>query len=271
MGGDAPFVFCLRCNDKQNRRRFMKYLSIAAAAVAATGTPALAQSQRVTPPESMQRSAPALAEYTKQVLFGDVWEREELSPRDRSFVTITTLVALGKDDPLKSHIERGLDNGMTAREIGGIITHLAFYTGWPNAVGAIEVADGVFQERGIPASELQTVATEEYDLPANDSQREQGVEQNMGPISPSLAKYTNGVLFQDLWKRGDLTPRDRSLATVVALTANGNADQLGFHLQRGLANGLTREELGEVMGHMAFYAGWPKAFSGANAVGALDR
>lgn len=248
----------------------MKYLSIAAAAAAATSTPAMAQTVEVTPPESMQRSAPALADYTKNTLFGEVWQREELSLRDRSFVTITTLVALGKTDPLSSHIERGLDYGVTPEEIAGIITHLAFYTGWPNAVGAIAVADEVFQERGIDASALQTIETDRVALPDDDDQRAQGVEQSMGPISPALAEYTNGVLFQDLWRRGDLSARDRSLATVVALTANGNADQLGFHLQRGIQNGLTREELGEVMGHLAFYAGWPKAFSGANAIGALD-
>ncbi len=79
------------------------------------------------------------------------------------------------------------------------------------------------------------------------------------------------VLFGDLWRRSDLSPRDRSLVTIVALTANGDAEQLGFHLQRGLENGLNDAQLGEAMAHLAFYAGWPTAFSGTAAITKLKQ
>ena len=81
--------------------------------------------------------APKLAELTDEVLFGDVWERPGLSPRDRSLVTVAALVALYRTDQLTSHLGRALDNGLTEEELVEAITHLAFYAGWPCAVGAV--------------------------------------------------------------------------------------------------------------------------------------
>lgn len=240
------------------------------AAAVATSIPASAGAAPSVAPDYMQRAAPALAEYTNNVLFGDIWERDELSKRDRSVVTLSALVSTGKSAQLRPHIERALDNGVTPEEIGGLITHLAFYSGWPNAVSAVEIADEVFRDREIAQSALQPARTELLSPPANDGQRAAGVEKSMTPLSPTLAEMTNGVLFQDLWLRQDIKPRDRSLVTIIALAAGGDADQLGFHLQRGIENGLTRPELGAAMAHLAFYAGWPKAFSGANAIGDLD-
>lgn len=232
--------------------------------------PGSAKAAPMKAPEAMRHVAPALADYTDDLLFGDVWKRPGLSPRDRSLVTMTTLIATGKSAQLGEHLELALDNGLTPAEIGGVITHLAFYSGWPNAVSAVSVAEEVFRKRGIPESALHPAKTSLAPEPANDGARAQTVERTVTPISPSLAQLTNGPLFSDLWRRSDLKPRDRSLVTVIALTANGDADQLGFHLQRGIENGLTKAELGEAMAHLAFYAGWPKAFSGVAALGKLD-
>ncbi|WP_069628759.1 carboxymuconolactone decarboxylase family protein [Streptomyces niveus] len=79
---------------------------------------------------------PKLADLTDQVLFGDVWERPGLSPRDRSLVTVTALIALYRSDQLGFHLKLALDNGLTREELSEAITHLAFYAGWPNAMGA---------------------------------------------------------------------------------------------------------------------------------------
>ncbi|MCJ1959308.1 carboxymuconolactone decarboxylase family protein [Novosphingobium mangrovi (ex Hu et al. 2023)] len=243
-----------------------KHILAAAAAVAMPGAASAAES---VAPDYMQRAAPALARYTDNVLFGDVWKREELSPRDRSVVTLSVLVSTGKSAQIRPHLERALDNGVTPTEIGGLITQLAFYSGWPNAFSAVQIADEVFQERGIDASAIQPATTPLNDKPANDGQRESAVNNGVGQIAPTLGEMTNEVLFNELWLRQDLAARDRSLVTIVALTASGDADQLGFHLQRGIENGLTKAELGAAMGHLAFYAGWPKAFSGATALGKL--
>ncbi|MFG3552517.1 carboxymuconolactone decarboxylase family protein [Streptomyces sp. NPDC047725] len=80
--------------------------------------------------------APKLADLTDEVLFGDVWEREGLSPRDRSLVTVTALVALYRSDQLGFHLKLALENGLREQELAETITHLAFYAGWPNAMGA---------------------------------------------------------------------------------------------------------------------------------------
>ena len=92
--------------------------------------------------------APALAGYTDEVLFGEVWERPGLSPRDRSLVTVTALVALYRQNELPFHLKRALDNGVTREELIEMITHLAFYSGWPTASTALGVARRVFEETG---------------------------------------------------------------------------------------------------------------------------
>jgi 4-carboxymuconolactone decarboxylase len=86
-------------------------------------------------------------------------------------------------------------------------------------------------------------------------------QQLMGDFAPKLAELTDDVLFDDVWARAELSPRDRSLVTVAALIANGNTEQLPSHLNRARANGISETELAEVIIHLAFYAGWPRAVS----------
>lgn len=86
----------------------------------------------------------------------------------------------------------------------------------------------------------------------------------IGDIAPKLAELTDDVLFDDVWNRPGLAARDRSLITVAALIAGGDAEQLRFHLGRAKENGVTEEELVEAITHLAFYAGWPKAMTAAN-------
>lgn len=87
--------------------------------------------------------APKLVQLTDDVLFGDVWERPGLSKRDRSLITVATLVALYRGNELPSHLKRALENGVTKDELIELITHLAFYAGWPNAMSAIQAAKNV--------------------------------------------------------------------------------------------------------------------------------
>ena len=91
--------------------------------------------------------APKLAELTDDVLYADVWERPQLSKRDRSLATVAALIALNRPDQLRSHLARARDNGVTQEELVETITHLAFYAGWPNAVTAVAVAREVFKEK----------------------------------------------------------------------------------------------------------------------------
>jgi 4-carboxymuconolactone decarboxylase len=96
--------------------------------------------------ESLADIAPKLSELTKQVLFGDVWERPGLSKRDRSLITVSTLVALNRTEQLRVHLKRALENGVTKDELIELITHLAFYSGWPTAMSAVTLAKDVFKQ-----------------------------------------------------------------------------------------------------------------------------
>ncbi|MEP7272628.1 MAG: carboxymuconolactone decarboxylase family protein [Acidobacteriota bacterium] len=91
--------------------------------------------------------APKLAELTDDVLFGEVWERSGLSMRDRSLVTVTALIALNRTEQLRFHLEKAVDNGLTKDELIEVITHLAFYSGWPNSMNAILLAKELFSKR----------------------------------------------------------------------------------------------------------------------------
>ncbi len=88
--------------------------------------------------------APKLVDLTDQVLFGDIWERKELSKRDRSLATVAALIALNCPDQLRFHLARAIENGVKKEELVEVITHLAFYSGWPNAMTAIMVAKEIF-------------------------------------------------------------------------------------------------------------------------------
>jgi len=90
---------------------------------------------------------PKLAELTDDVLYGDIWERPQLSKRDRSLVTVAALIALNRPEQLRSHVIMARKNGVTQEELVESITHLAFYCGWPNAVNAISVAKEVFDKK----------------------------------------------------------------------------------------------------------------------------
>lgn len=90
--------------------------------------------------------APKLAELTDDVLYADVWERPQLSQRDRSLVTVSAMIALNRPDQLRSHLVRAKANGLTEEQLVETITHMAFYSGWPSAVSAVAIAKDVFAE-----------------------------------------------------------------------------------------------------------------------------
>jgi 4-carboxymuconolactone decarboxylase len=104
-----------------------------------------------------------------------------------------------------------------------------------------------------------------------EASRVASVQQLLGTASPGLDQFTTDPLFKDVWLRPDLSPRDRSLVTITSLMANGQVAQLAGHLNRALNNGLTPEQAGEVVTQIAFYAGWPNAFSAGPVVAEVFR
>jgi 4-carboxymuconolactone decarboxylase len=211
------------------------------------------------------RIAPGLATLTDEVLFGDVWRRPELSPRDRSLVTVSVLIATGKPAQLAGHLGRALDNGVRPSEASGLLAHLAIYCGWPSAVSALEVYDQVYTARKVDTAALRNVGPR---LPAaaGDAARARAVAEALGAVAPKFVQLTNDVVFDDLWRRSDLSPRDRSLVTIAALAAMGDDEQLDLYLRRGVESGLTRDQITEALTHLGFYAGWGKATKAMAAV-----
>jgi len=205
--------------------------------------------------------APALEKYAEETV-AELWKRPGLTARDRSIVTVAALIARNQTIEMAYYMGLALDSGVKPREISEIITHLAFYSGWANAMSAVAATETVFSERKIGADQLP-VASPPL-LPVNkdaEEKRAARVEQQFGKVAPGMVQYTTDVLFRDVWLRPDLSPRDRSLTTVSALIASGQAAQIPYHLNRAMDNGLTKTEAAEVITHLAFYAGWPHAFS----------
>ncbi|WEX74784.1 carboxymuconolactone decarboxylase family protein [Sinorhizobium numidicum] len=232
---------------------------IAISALAATGVEAQEERRRIAP-LAVYDVAPGLGHFTDSVLFGEVWERTELPARDRSLVTLSAIVSTGKTAQIAAHVSRALDNDVKAGEIGELITHLAFYSGWPNAISAVMETKKVFDERQIAPLKNSEAARIELEAAA-EAARSAAVNTTVAPTAAALADLTNRVLFGELWQRPDLSARDRSLVTMSALIAVGQPEQLPFHANRALDNGLSQGEASEVLAHVAFYAGWPKAMS----------
>ncbi len=170
--------------------------------------------------DDVRTVAPALERYTQGALLGDLWKRPDLSPRDRSIITVAALIARHQTIEMPYHFNLALDNGVR-----------------PTASPPL-----------LPLDE------------AAEAQRASRVEQQFGTVAPGIVRYTTDLLFRDLW-RPDLAPRDRSLVTVSALIASGQVAQIPYHLNRAMDNGLTQAQAAEVITHVAFYVGWPNAFS----------
>src|SRR5215217_1427927 len=224
--------------------------------------PASAAADESPSRKDVQMVAPALDKYTQDRLLGEVWKRPGLSLRDRSVVTVAALIGRNQTVALSDHLKLALDHGVKPTEISEIITHLAFYSGWANAMAAVAVTKDVFAERNIGSDQLPSATPALLPLnEAAEADRAKRVGDQFGATFPGVVQYTTDVLFRDLWLRPDLAPRDRSLVTVSALIASGQVAQIPYHLNRAMDNGLTKAQAGEVITHLAFYAGWPNAFS----------
>ncbi len=210
---------------------------------------------------NMQTVSPALEKYEREVLLKQ-WSRPDLDTRDRSIITVSALIARNQSAELPIEFRFALDNGVLPRELSEIITHLAFYSGWPNAMVAAQIASVIFASRKVTVEELPFASPEL--LPLNkeaEDMRAAHVQQQFGAVAPGVVQNTTDLLFRDLWLRPDLKPRDRSLVTVSALIASAQVAQIPYHLNRAMDNGLTQAQAAEVLTHLAFYVGWPNIFS----------
>lgn len=247
----------------------MKLLAAAIVSLVVIALPAQAQetkamhtSKPMLSGEEVRSVAPALDKYTQDRLLGDVWKHPGLNPRDRSIITLAALVARNQTIEMPYYLGLALDSGVKPREISEIITHLAFYSGWANAMSAVAAARDVFAARNIRTDDLSSASPTLLPLnEAAETDRAVRVGQQFGTFFRGIVQNTTDMLFRDLWLRPDLAPRDRSLVTVSALIASGQVAQMPYHLNRAMDNGLTQAQAAEAIAHLAFYVGWPNAFS----------
>lgn len=99
--------------------------------------------------DAVRSTVPKMIEVTEEVIYGDIWERPGLNKRDRSLIVLATLISMYRPEQLRGHLARALDNGVTKDEIAEVITHLAFYAGWPSSMTAARIAKEVYEERGV--------------------------------------------------------------------------------------------------------------------------
>jgi alkylhydroperoxidase/carboxymuconolactone decarboxylase family protein YurZ len=182
---------------------------------------------------------PYLRDLLNQVVYAETWKRSELSPRDRSMITVAVGTALYASSEVRYHVGRALDNGVTQEEIGEIITHVTFYSGFPAGVNAARVTAEVFEARGLPMGD------------------------GSFPAAPYLGELIDGLLNDETWTREQLSARDRSLATIAVLLANYQTEPLRVYLHRGLDNGLTTQEIAELIAQVTLYAGFPPGVNGS--------
>jgi 4-carboxymuconolactone decarboxylase len=213
-------------------------------------------------PGELRAVSPALDRYQHDLILEGLWKRPGLSPRDRSMVTIASVIARNQPLEMAEQFTRALDNGVTPAELSEVITHLAFYAGWGNAMAAVSTAKDVFAMRNVTTDQLPAAKGELLPLDqSSEAQRHGRVVADFGSVSPGVVEYTRDLLFRELWLRPGLMPRDRSLVTVSALIAAGQVEQIPYHLNRAMDSGLTQDEASEALTHLAFYSGWPNVFS----------
>jgi 4-carboxymuconolactone decarboxylase len=206
--------------------------------------------------------SPALEKYTQIAISDNLWKRPDLSPRDRSIATVAALIARNQTIGMLHYFNLALDHGVKPDELSEIITHLAFYSGWPNALSALAILKDIFVQRRIGPDQLPAASPELLPIDeVSEAQRAARVQEDFGVVAPGVVQYTRDLLFRDLWLRPALTPRDRSLVTVSALIASGQVAQIPYHLNRAMDHGLTKLQASEVLTQLAFYAGWPNVFS----------
>lgn len=207
-------------------------------------------------------SSPSLERYSRQILSGILWKRPLLSRRDRSIMTLAVLIARNQSAELLPYLELALAEGVRPFEISGLLAHLAFYSGWGNALAADKVIRQAFDKAGITQEQLVPQDRSLHEVDAAAERRRHAVTlQKFGGIAPGLVQLTHDVLFGDLWLQPELSVRDRCLVTICSVIATAQTAQLAFYLNRAMDHGVSRSELSELMTHVAFYSGWSSVYT----------
>lgn len=215
-----------------------------------------------------------LGSFVIDFALGDIWTRNGISKRDRSLIVMSILGALNTTRQLKVHVRGAINHGMTPEEVREVFTHMCGYAGFPRALDAMHAANEVLKEMGhgpkdgkLPSAErlsdverwkrgaegLSLITGREIPpvRPADDGRGPVG----LGPLGGIAVDFC----FGEIWARTQLKRRDRSVLVCSILGALGRTDELKIHIPAALRNGVTRQELEELIVTLAAYAGFPFA------------
>jgi 4-carboxymuconolactone decarboxylase len=223
---------------------------------------------------AMEARLGPLGSYVIDFCLGEIWTRPGLPRRERSLIVISILATLNQLNQLRSHVQGGINHGLTRTEIEEVFVQLAGYAGFPRAIDAMTTAHAAL-------AELQGVDKLEPSPPAerkDDDRRSADAREVMGRLSQHQPRDGGGVdmgsftgsagrfAFGELWARDQLTRRERSLVVCATLTAQDKPSELRFHLQGALNHGATIGELEELMVTVIGYVGFPTAVAGFRAL-----
>ena len=223
--------------------------------------------------EALKDVAPDLAAMTISFAYGELYPRPGLDLRQRQLITVAALCAMGGAEPqLRFHIAGALNVGCPAVEVVEVLTHLVVYAGFPAALNGVFAAQAVFVEKGIAVqAEPVAAGTSRHDdgmasLRAIDGELGVRVIESLKDVAPDLGRFIIEFGFGEVYARPQLDLLSREMVTVAALAAMGSATpQLKVHMHGLLNVGGTREQLVEIVTHIAAYAGFPRAINAALA------
>lgn len=234
---------------------------------------AIEQTDEPSITETLKDIAPDLARMTISFAYGEIYSRPALDLRQRQFVTVAALAAMGGAEPqLRFHIAGALNAGCSPRGVIELMIHLVVYAGFPAALNGIAAARAVFSQKQVDVAPVSvTPGTARYEdgiagLRAIDGVIGERVIESLSDIAPDLGRFIVEFAFGDVYSREGLDLVQRELITVAALSAMGSATpQLKVHMHGFLNVGGTREQLVEAVTQIAVYAGFPRAINAAIA------
>jgi 4-carboxymuconolactone decarboxylase len=201
---------------------------------------------------------------------GAMWSRPQLNRRDRSLLVIATLAAQARDEELVAHTGNGLRHGLRPEEVEEVLLHVAAYAGYPAAMASSRRIDAALRDW----LKVEKLPTRTPAVRKSDAERDRdaaGVRERLAgerssPMHPAAADALGEVgaissrwVFGEIWTRGQLSPRDRSIATLSILISLGALEDLPFYAEVGRRSGLSQDEIEEIANHLTLYAGAPRA------------
>jgi len=221
--------------------------------------------------------SPDLGQFIIEYSFGDAYSLPLLDNKSKEVAAVASLIAQRAIPEMKVHFNGALNSGCTVTEVKELVLHLSVYVGFPKAICAMNTLKEVLTERkaeGINDMQgKETITTDrlsryekgsEY-LSQLDANQERLLKETFDNFSPELVRFVIEYGYGDIYSRESFDKRYRQIATIAALTTQGNApSQLDFHIHAGLNIGLTADEIKEVMLLMSVYAGFPAAINGMN-------